>query len=92
MEQQPSQRDQPITEGVQARKCHVPRADHQGYEIVSQTQQGGDHYQKYHGGPMHGEKLIVRVRVEEGLMRSQQLPPDGQRLCSADQQEESRGQ
>src|ERR1700752_2832257 len=58
VKKEPAERRQPETEGIQTRKGHVPRADHQRYEIVCKAEQHRYAYEENHGRAMHREHTV----------------------------------
>src|ERR1700752_3769561 len=56
-----AERRQPETEGVEARKRHVSRANHQRDQVIRKPEQDGHGYEENHGRTVHGEHAIEHL-------------------------------
>src|SRR6267154_228249 len=52
---------QPKTEGIQPRKRHVSRANHQRHKVVGKAEQNGHGHEKNHCRAMHGEHAVEHM-------------------------------
>jgi len=84
VEENARQHEGPIGKGVETRKRHVARANHQGDQIISKAGEDGRGIPEDHGHAMHGEKLIVGFRGKPGLIGTRQLNAHDQSLDSTD--------
>ena len=91
VQNQSAKQEQPVAEGVQARKRHVTCTDLEWHDVVGKSQQDRHDHQEDHGGAVHREHRVVCRRVEECVARHRQLDTDEQRLESTDQHERGAG-
>src|SRR6202034_4127455 len=82
-----SQKRQPKTEGIQARKSHIARTDHQGHQVIGKSEQDGHGHKENHGRPMHGEHAVKDFRRNEIVVRMHQLNANDERLDSPHREE-----
>src|SRR5262245_45589914 len=61
VEEKPSERREPETKGIQARKRHVARANHQRREVIGKTEKHGHGHEENHGCAMHGEHPVEHL-------------------------------
>ena len=92
MQQQTAEGQHPVAKGVQARKRHVARPDHQGHQIVRQADQGRHDHQKNHGGAMHREELAEGVGRDKIIVGPRQLNAHEQRFNAPHHEKEKGGQ
>ena len=78
----------PIREGVQARKCHVARADHERHKIDRKSGENGRRIPEDHGCAVHGKDLVVGLRRQKRHIGVGQLQAHQQRLEAANDQED----
>ena len=78
----------PEAEGVQPRKRHVARADHQRHQIVGEAEQNRHADQEDHGRAVHGEQTVERLRRNEMVVRDGQLDAHDRGFQAADHQEQ----
>ena len=65
--------ENPKAKGVQTRKRHIPRADHEWHEVVRKAEGERHADQKNHGRAVHGEALVEDIRRQEVVIRKSQL-------------------
>ena len=75
-DQQPAERQEPEAEGVDPREGHVRRAELERHDVVREARQGRDDEQEQHDRPVHRERLVERVLVDELEARHGQLAAD----------------
>ena len=80
VEKKSTQRRQPETEGIQPRKRHVARADHQRHEVVRKPKQDWHGHEENHGRAMHGEHAIEDLRRNKVVVREHQLDANDERF------------
>src|SRR6202050_5503238 len=73
VEQKSTERRQPEAEGIQPRKRHVPRTDHQWHQVIRKAEHDGDHDEENHRCSMHGEQAIENLRRNKIVVRAHQL-------------------
>jgi len=76
--------------GVEAGERHVPRADHQGHEVVGEAEHERHGDEEDHRRAVHGEDAVEGLRRDEVVVRADQLDPHDGRFDPADHQEEQR--
>ena len=86
----PGDREQPVGERVQPRERHVRRADHQREDVVREPCERRDDEQEDHQRRVHGEQLVVRLRVDVVRLRPRKLGAHEQREQAAGEEEEDR--
>ncbi len=75
---------------VDLREGEVFRADHQRDQEISEDRRNGRNQEKEnHGHAVHGEKLVIGFRSDEGAAGSQQVDADHGGEDAADEKEES---
>ncbi len=79
--------EEPERQRVQLRERHVPRADHERQEVVAEARHDRDDEQEDHRRPVHRDQLVVRLRVQQRVVRLGELEPDQQRLGPSEQEE-----
>src|SRR5271167_2915826 len=83
-----SQKRQPKTEGVQARKSHIARTNHQGHQIIGKSEQDGHGHKEDHGRAMHGEHPVEDFRRNEIVVRMHELDTNDERFDSTDDEKQ----
>jgi hypothetical protein len=88
VQEQGAAQEHPVAEGVQARECHVPGSDLERDDEVEGSGPERHDREEDHRRAVHREQLVVRRRVQEGVLGRAELDPHEQRLEPADQEEE----
>ncbi len=88
VEDDAAQGTHPETEGIQPRKRHVARADHQGHEIVGEPEQQRHADQENHRRAMHGEQAVKGLRRNKMVVRNGQLDPHDRGFQASDHQKQ----
>jgi hypothetical protein len=88
VKQQTAKGCKPEAEGVQARKRHVSRANHQWHEVVGKAEQDGHGHKEDHGRAVHGEHTVEYLRGDKIIVRAHQLDTDDGRFNAADDEKE----
>jgi hypothetical protein len=47
----------------------MSRADHEGDQVVAEADEDRHHEGEDHDGPVHGEDLVIEVRVDQPIVR-----------------------
>src|ERR1700740_3264616 len=68
-----AERRQPETERIQARKGHVPSANHQRDQVVCKAKEHRYAYEEDHGRAMHGEYAVEDLRRNKAVVWIHQL-------------------
>src|SRR5579884_1038005 len=89
--EQAAEQHNPVAKSVQARESHIARAYHQRHDIVTKTNRHGHHEEEDHREAMHGEYLVIGLRVEDLAVRDRQLRANEQGLHATDQEKEKGG-
>ena len=92
IQQEPAERAQPEAEGIQARKRHVARADHQRHQVVAEPEQDRHGEEEDHRRAVHREHPVEHLRRHEIVVRVHQLDADDERLDAGNDEEEEREQ
>ena len=90
VEEETAQQEHPVAERVEAGKRHVARPDLQRDQEVEEHRRQRHHPEEDHGGAVHREQLVVRLRTHEPVFRTRQLPAKEQRLDAAHEEEQER--
>ena len=90
IEQQASERGHPETEGVQPRKGHIARANHQRNQIGAEAKEDGHGHEENHGGAVHREHAVENFRRNKMIVRNDELDPHDGRFDAADHEEDQR--
>ena len=90
VEEQPAERGHPEAEGIQARECHVARADHQRHQVVRESEHQRHGHEENHGRAVHGEHAVEDLGRDEIVVRTDELNPHDRRLNSADHEKDQR--
>ena len=78
----------PEAEGIEARKGHVSRANHERKEVIAEAEQDRHGDKKDHGGAMHGEHLIEELRGDEMVVGNDELDAHDGGFNATDYEEE----
>ena len=90
VEQQAAKGRDPEAEGIEPRKGHVARADHQRDKIVAKAEQNRHADKEHHRRAVHGEQLVEDLRRDEVIVGHGQLNAHQQRFDACDDQERQR--
>jgi hypothetical protein len=83
--------EDPVAERVHARERHVPRADHQGDQVVPERPgRHRDDEEEDHRQAVEREELVVGARRDEVVVRLDQLRPHHHRLDAAGAEQDER--
>ena len=83
-----AQRAHPEAPGIQARKRHVARPDHQRNQIIGETKYDGHGSEEDHGRAMHGEQAIEDFGRDEVIVGDRQLGAHDRGFHATDHQEQ----
>ncbi len=73
---------------IDSRKCQILGADHQRHQEIAQNSRNRrDQEEEHHQDPVHGEHLVIGVRIEQIAGRSRQFQPDQHRKQTAQKEE-----
>src|SRR5260221_2847707 len=73
VKQKSTERREPETESIQARKRHVSRANHQRDQVIRKPEQDGHGDKENHGRALHGEHAVEYLRSDTIVMSTHQL-------------------
>ena len=90
IEEQSAEGRHPEAEGVQTRKRHIARADHQGDQIVRESKHHRHGHEENHGRAVHREHPVEHLRRDEIVVRTNELDPHDGRFNSADHEKHQR--
>ncbi len=90
IEQQSAESRHPEAEGVQTRKRHIARANHQGNQVIRESKHHRHGDEEDHGGAMHGEHAVEHLRRDEVVVRTDQLDAHDRRFHSSDHEKHQR--
>src|SRR5262249_2039122 len=88
VEQKRAERRDPETKGIQARKRHVSRANHQRHEVIGKTEKDGHGHKENHGRAVHGEHPVEHLWRDKIIVRAYQLDTDNGRFKPSDYEKE----
>ena len=83
--------EQPVREGIQARKRHVARAKEQRLQKDTESGENRKCVPQDHSDPVHGEQLVVLLGREQVQLGAGQLETEDECLDAADDQEQEGG-
>src|SRR5262249_10036981 len=92
MQKNSAKRLAPIPKSVQARECHVTRADLQRQDVIYEPEQQRHGNEENHRGAVQGEKLVERVGRNQVIVRHSQLQANDKRFDSTDDEKEETSQ
>ena len=90
VEHDPAEQQQPERQRVQPWERHVPRADHQGHEVVAEAGHHRHDEQEDHRRAVQRQQLVVLLAGDQRVVRHRQLQPHDQRLDPAEREEHER--
>ena len=87
----PGEEEDPVAEGVEPGKGHVPGADLQRDQVVAEAGQHRGVEEEDHGRAVHGEQLVVGLGRQHVVVGRGQLVPHDQGGQTGQEEEDERG-